>query len=142
MLNSVYIGSNETFNNLNKKVDLLSKDGFQFPKYTKKDNMLLTCKRYPFSKTIAPVPLGLQVKWIWEDEALASSATPIHPLSFLTTTQKESRTRLARELKVRTESGVTVLVTENLETKCHKYFKSEGEKFCILSEFWTLFTWM
>lgn len=44
LLNSVYVGNNETFNDLNKTVDLLSKGGFQFPKYTRIDNTLFTCK--------------------------------------------------------------------------------------------------
>lgn len=82
-----------------KKVDLLSKGGFQFPKYTREYNTLLTCKWHPIlrdhcsTSSWVTSEVGL---WRW---SFSLFIHPHLPTLFLTTTQKGIRTRLARDTK-------------------------------------------
>lgn len=74
LLNSVYIGSNETFNNLNEKVDYL-KMVSNFQNTQEKATHCLPVNSIPSSETTASFHCGSQVKWVCGDEALAYSAS-------------------------------------------------------------------
>lgn len=140
MLNSVYIGSNETFSSLSRKVDLLSKGGFQFPKYIRKDNTLLTCKWHPILRDSCSISSWVTSEvslWRW---SFSQFSQPHLPTLFLTTTQEGIRNRLTRNTKSQNWKQHLQICLGNIQKQNATSLSSQREKMQNLElNFWPLF---